>query len=298
MAIPRELRLDGRTAVITGAGRGIGRAHAMLLAARGAKVVVNNRTLKHAEEVAKAIVAAGGAAVVDSSDMSESGAPESLIRRAMEAFGSVDIIVHNAGIAIHRPIEALKFEHFELSMRVHVFAGFFLAQCAWPIMMQQGRGRIVLTSSGAGYWGQTNNHDYSAAKAAVDGLTRSLSIAGRGHNITINCLAPRAGTDLAEKTVTDPRVRHTLMNEMPPSQIAPLVAWLVHDDCRVSGESFDAGGGLVRRIFHGLTAGYSREDLTPEAIRDHFSQIMDQASYHVPTHCMDVALSTWKSALL
>lgn len=285
-----ELRYDGRVAVITGAGRGLGRAYARLLAERGAKVVVNNRGRDAAEQVVEEIKRAGGMAVSDDTDIAEPEGAKRVIERAVGELGAIDIVIHNAGISIHREMADLDVTQFELMLRTHVMASFFLAQAAWPHMLAQNRGRILLTASGSGFWGQTSNHDYSAAKAGVYGLTRSLSIAGEGRNINVNCIAPRAGTDLAARTVKDPRVLEKLMNGMPPERVAPVAAWLTHDDCQINGQAFDAGGGLVRRIFVGLTAGDGAAELSPEHVRDRMSGIEDQTGYSVPDHAMHVAL--------
>jgi NAD(P)-dependent dehydrogenase (short-subunit alcohol dehydrogenase family) len=278
-----ELRFDGRVAVITGAGRGVGREYALLLAARGATVVVNDlgcasdgsgASLGPAEEVVAEITAAGGTALANGNDMTTAEGCAGLIAAAHQAFGRVDILIHNAGYV---------FGDFEALLDIHLRAAHRLTEAAWPIMTEQGYGRILLTSSGAGLYGSGLMPFYGAAKMGVFGLARCLSekATTAGAGIKVNLIGPCAATRLVtELPKSDPM--DWVIAKADPALIAPAAAYLVHEDCPVTGEMLSVGAGRVARNFVGETHGYLNPDLTLEDVRDHFGEVVAEDGYHVP----------------
>jgi NAD(P)-dependent dehydrogenase (short-subunit alcohol dehydrogenase family) len=276
-----ELRFDGRVAVVTGAGRGVGREYALLLAARGAKVVVNDLGCASdgsgaspgpADEVVAEITAAGGTALANGNDMTTADGCAGLIATAHEAYGRVDILIHNAGYV---------FGDFEALLDIHVRAAHRLSEAAWPIMAEQGYGRILLTSSGAGLYGSGLMPFYGAAKMGVFGLARCLSDKAAGTGIKVNLIGPCAATRLVtELPKSDPM--DWVIAKADPALIAPAAAYLVHEDCPVTGEMLSVGAGRVARNFVAETHGYLNPDHTPEDVRDHFGEVMAEDGYHVP----------------
>jgi NAD(P)-dependent dehydrogenase (short-subunit alcohol dehydrogenase family) len=278
---------EGRVAVVTGAGRGIGRAHALLLADRGACVVVNDlggevagagADAEPASAVAGEIVAAGGIAIADYNDVAKPSGAEALVDAAATAFGRLDILINNAGIIEWAAFPEADADNLAKHFAVHVGGSFNTARAAWPRMVEQNYGRIVMTSS-AGVFGLPANLSYAAAKAAVIGLTRSLTTAGAAHGILVNVIAPAATTRMAGGGASEP---------MPPELVAPMAAFLAHEDCRVSGEIYAAGAGRFARIFIAETKGYVHPtpDPTIEDIAGNWAAINDETDYSVPADLM------------
>jgi NAD(P)-dependent dehydrogenase (short-subunit alcohol dehydrogenase family) len=285
-----SLSFKGRVAVVTGAGRGIGRGYAQLLAGRGASVVVNDlggsmggrgADSEVASAVAAEIVAAGGTAIADSSDVASEDGAQALIDAAVQQFGRLDILINNAGIIKWAGFPEADRDNLERHLAVHVVGSFNTTRVAWPLMVEQGYGRIVMTTS-AGLFGLPNNLSYATAKGAVIGLTRSLNTAGVAHGIKINLIAPAAFTRMAGgATDAGPP-------EMSPDLVAPMVAFLAHEDCPVSGEIYSAGAGRFARIFIASTEGYihATPDPTIEDIAEHWSAINDETGYSIPADLM------------
>ncbi len=285
-----EHRFDGRVAVVTGGGRGIGRAHALLLAARGASVVVNDLGGSMAGEgsdtgpasaVADEIVAVGGAAIADSNDVATTAGAEALIGTAVEHFGRLDVLVNNAGIMRWAGFPEVDADDLERHLAVHVGGSFNTTRAAWPHLVDQGYGRIVMTTS-AGFFGLPKNLAYATAKGGVIGLTRSLSTAGARHGIKVNLIAPAATTRMAGEP-------NDAVPEMPPEQVAPMVAFLAHEDCPVTGEIYAAGARRFARIFIASTDGYVHpgDDPTIEDVAENWATINDESDYSVPTGLFD-----------
>ena len=285
-----EHRFDGRVAVVTGAGRGIGRAHALLLAERGASVVVNDlggsmegegADVGPAVAVAEEIAAAGGAAVADGSDVSTPDGGQALIDAAVERFGRLDVLVNNAGIMRWAGLPEVDAVDLERHLAVHVGGSFNTTRAAWPHLVDQGYGRIVMTTS-AGFFGLPKNLAYATAKGGVIGLTRSLSTAGARHGIKVNVIAPAAVTRMAGPATDE-------TPPMPPEHVAPMVAFLAHEDCPVTGEIYAAGAGRFARIFIASTEGYLHADGDPtiEDVAGNWATINEESGYSVPTGLMD-----------
>jgi NAD(P)-dependent dehydrogenase (short-subunit alcohol dehydrogenase family) len=286
-----EYRFDGRVAVVTGAGRGIGRAYARLLAERGARVVVNDLGASTggtgadsgpAAEAEAEIVAAGGVAVADTSDVATSAGAQALVESAVERFGRIDVLVNNAGIIRWAGMPEVDEDNLARHLAVHVGGSFNTARAAWPHMVEQGYGRIVMTTS-AGVFGLPNNTSYATAKGAVIGLTRSLTVAGADHGIKVNLIAPAAMTRMAGRGGDE------ALREMSPDLVAPMVALLAHEDCPVSGEAYAAGAGRFARIFIGMTPGYVHAGLAPtiEDIARNWATINDETGYDIPADLTD-----------
>lgn len=289
-------RFDGRVAVVTGAGRGIGRAHALLLADRGASVVVNDlggsadgvgEDVGPASAVVAEIAARGGAAVADGNDVSSEKGAQALVDAAVERFGRLDVVVNNAGIVRWAGFPEADAANLAAHLAVHVGGSFNVTRAAWPHMVEQGYGRVVMTTS-TGMFGLPTNTSYATAKAAVVGLTRSLTTAGAGHGIKVNLIAPAAMTRMAGGPADGGDGTGEDEGPMAPHLVAPMVAFLAHEDCPVSGEVYAAGAGRFARIFIASTPGYVHPgpDPTIEDVAAHWSAINDEAGYYLPADLM------------
>lgn len=283
------LRFDGRVAVVTGAARGIGRAYAELLASRGAQVVVNDlggpvegggADAGPAEAVAAAI---GG--VADVNDVASTEGAEALIGGTVERFGRIDALIHNAGIMRWGAMPDISDADLDAHLAVHLRGAFAAVRATWPHMIGQQYGRVVLTTS-TGIFGLSANTSYAAAKGGVLGLARSLAVAGRRAGIKVNCIAPAASTRMAGDGAPD----------MPPELVAPMVAYLGHEDCPVTGECYVAGAGRFSRLFVATTPGWTAgagagAGVTPEDVAEHWDAINDERGYAVPRDLMAWATS-------
>lgn len=291
------LRFDGRTAIVTGAGGGIGRAHALLLAGRGANVVVNDVggslsgagvDVGPAEAVVKEIVATGGRAVADTSSVATPEGGAAIVGTAIDAFGGVDIIVNNAGILRDKSFAGTEPEFLDPVLDVHLKGAFNVARPAWKYMKEQGYGRIVNTSSASGLLGNFGQSNYGSAKAGLMGLTRVQAIEGARYGIRANLLAPAARTRMTEDLLGD------LADALDPVLVAPVVAYLASEACEVTGEIYSAGGGRVARMFLGVTPGIFRAALTPEDVRDSLAEIRAEDGYTVPGDAAEEAAELMK----
>jgi NAD(P)-dependent dehydrogenase (short-subunit alcohol dehydrogenase family) len=294
------LRFDGRVAAVTGAGRGIGRAYALLLGQLGAKVVVNDlggSTLGRgqdtgpADEVVKQIQAAGGTAAANYGDVSTVDGGKSVIDTAVEEFGAIDIVVNNAGNMVWGSLPDATAETIEAHWAVHVRGSFNTLHAAWPYFLEKDYGRAVLTTS-VGMFGLPDNIGYAIAKASMIGMAKSLTVGRRDANININCIAPNAVTRLGARTAADQAAQEAMAPVLDPALVAPLVAYLVHESCNVSGEAYVAGAGRFARLFVGVTPGYLHPGLAGVTVDDvaaNWAAINDEAGYYVPGTLMDWA---------
>jgi len=284
---------EGRVAVVTGAGRGIGRAYALLLAQRGARVVVNDLGSSMqgvgvdgsvAATVASEIDAAGGTAIPDEHDVSSTAGAQALIAAAIERFGRLDALINNAGIIKWAGLPDADLDNLERHLAVHVHGSFNTTRAAWPHMVEQGYGRIVMTTS-SGIFGLPQNLSYATAKAAVIGLTRSIATTSTAHGIKVNLIAPAAFTRMAGQADTD--AASSAGPPMSPDLVAPMAAFLAHEACPVNGELYEAGAGRFSRVFIASTPGYVTADATIEDVAAHWDEINDERGYTVPTDLPD-----------
>jgi NAD(P)-dependent dehydrogenase (short-subunit alcohol dehydrogenase family) len=277
-----ELRFDGRSVLITGAGRGIGRSHALLLAQRGARVVVSDAGTElfgtgtdstPAHDVVATIRHAGGEAVAFVDDLSNEDGARGAVRAALDAFGRIDAIIHNAGFTLGgMPFEHDSLDRLDALLAINTRAAYAMALEAWPIMQAQRYGRIVFTSSSALH-GLPRSIPYSVAKASLVGLTRGLAAEGAAHDIRVNAIEPAAATRMAEN-LAESDFRSWFLDTMRPELVSPVVALLTHERCPVTGELLVAGGGRVARTLLGETPGYVDTDLTAELIYENFAAVM------------------------
>jgi NAD(P)-dependent dehydrogenase (short-subunit alcohol dehydrogenase family) len=288
---------EGRVAVITGAGRGIGRSYGLLLASRGARVVVNDLggsiqgvgvDAAVASTVTAEIAAAGGSAIADDSDVASATGAKALIDAAVENFGRLDILINNAGIIKWAGLPDADLDNLERHLAVHVLGSFNTTRAAWPHMVEQGYGRIVMTTS-SGIFGLPKNLSYATAKAAVIGLTRSLATTSEAHGIKINLIAPAAFTRMAGPDAEADEL--DAASPMSPDRVAPMAAFLAHEACPVNGEIYAAGAGRFSRIFIATTPGYVTPDPTIEDIAENWELINDEKGYSVPTDLPDWSTS-------
>jgi NAD(P)-dependent dehydrogenase (short-subunit alcohol dehydrogenase family) len=282
-----DLGFDGKVAIITGAGGGLGRQHALLLASRGALVVVNDlggavdgtgSDKGAAERVVDEIKAAGGEAVADTNSVSTPEGGAAIVQTAIDAFGKVDVLVNNAGILRDKAFHNMDPDLLNPVLDVHLKGAFFVTQPAWVKMREQGYGRIISTSSAAGIFGNFGQTNYGAAKMGLVGFTRVLAVEGAKYNIKANAIAPLALTRMTES------IMGALGDKLDPGLISPLVTYLAHEDCPVSGQLFSVGGGRVAQVFLAETKGYFNAGLSPEDLRDNWSTVTDQAGYAVPNN--------------
>ena len=282
-----DIGYDGKVAIITGAGGGLGRSHALELARRGARVVVNDlggsidgtgSSQGPAALVVDEIKSLGGDAVASTDSVATPAGGAAIVQRAIDAFGRVDIVVNNAGILRDKAFHNMDDDLLRPVLEVHLAGAFYVTRAAWIKMREQNYGRVVNTSSNSGLLGNFGQSNYGAAKMGLVGLTRVLAIEGAKNNIKVNAIAPVAFTRMTEGLMGD------LGAKLKPELVTPIVAWLCHEDCPVTGEVYSAGGGVISRFFVGLTQGYVNPDLTVEDVRDHFDQIRDETGYIVPAH--------------
>jgi NAD(P)-dependent dehydrogenase (short-subunit alcohol dehydrogenase family) len=280
-----EHRFDGRVAVVTGAGRGIGRAYAHLLAERGAQVVVNDlgssmegdgTDAGPAAAVVAEITAAGGTALADTNDVSNPAGAHALIDWAVAEYGRIDALINNAGIVRWAGFPEADAENLARHLAVHVYGSFNTTRAAWPHFVAQEYGRVVMTTS-SGVFGLPTNTSYATAKGGVIGLARSLATAGAKLGITVNLIAPAAYTRMASGPGED---------EMQPELVAPMAAFLAHEDCPVNGEMYLAGAGRFSRMFLATTEGYVNRAATIEDVAQHWTDINDEYGYSVPADLM------------
>ena len=272
------LRFDDRVALITGAGRGLGRAYALLLAARGAKVVVNDPGVSMqgegtdtgpAQSVVEEIRAAGGQAVASTDSVATPEGGQAMIDLARDHFGSIDILIHNAGIVRRGGLAELSYADFETVLDVHLRGAFHVVRAAFPHMCAANYGRIVLTGSINGLYGNAGVVNYSVAKAGMIGLSNVAAIEGAAHGVKSNIILPGAVTRMAEGLDT------SAYPPMDPELVAPAVGYLAHQDCAVSGEMLVAMAGRVARAYTMETVGVFQPDWTIEQIADRLDAIRD-----------------------
>ena len=285
------LKFDGQVALITGAGRGIGRQHAISLAERGACVVVNDYGVDGrgeqggntgpADSVVAEIRAAGGQAIVACCDIGDSTQVEQMVDAVIAQWGRIDILIHNASTyADLGPFESTRVADLERIMRVNVTGGWNVAHAVWPHMQRHGHGRIIMTGSGAGMFGRRRDQAYSVAKSALIGMTKVLATEGDQQGIKVNLVGPVAFTDQSKAQ----GIPSLMERFAPPVMVSNLVMLLAHTDCPVNGEMFHCGGGFVARVFVGETAGasFTLDTMSPESLLEALPQILDETGYAVP----------------
>lgn len=293
-----EFRFDGRVAIVTGAGRGIGRAHALLLAERGAKVIVNDlggskegfgADSEPAESVVKEIVAAGGVAVADTHDVGIPEGGKALVDAAIAEFGQLDILVNNAGISVWADPFEVDAANLERTLAVHVGGSFHTTIAAWPHMVERQYGRVVMTTS-SGMFGLRDNITYATAKGGVIGLSRSLAVAGADAGIKVNLIAPAAATRRGSlKSSLDAAISGPPPEYMATEWVSPMMAYLAHEECNVTGEIYGAGAGRFTRIFIAENPGYARAKGLPtiEDVAQNWETINDLSDYYIPKDLLD-----------
>jgi NAD(P)-dependent dehydrogenase (short-subunit alcohol dehydrogenase family) len=271
-----ELRFDDRVAVVTGAGRGLGRAYAELLASRGAKVVVNDpggtlagegADVGPAEQVVNEITATGGEAVASTVSVATPDGGNAIIQTALEHYGRLDILIHNAGNVRRASLKEMSYEDFDTVLDVHLRGAFHVVRPAFPIMCDAGYGRIVLTSSIGGLYGNQDVANYAAAKAGVIGLSNVVALEGTADGVACNVIVPAAVTRMAEGIDT------SAYPPMGPELVAPVVGWLAHEKCSVTGEVFVALAGRVARAVTAESPGVQRPAWTLEDVGENLDAI-------------------------
>ncbi|HEX8802887.1 MAG TPA: SDR family oxidoreductase [Acidimicrobiales bacterium] len=282
-----DLGFDGKVAIVTGAGGGLGRAHVLELARRGALVVVNDlggsvdgtgSGTTAAQAVVDEVKAAGGEAVANYDSVATPEGGRAIVQTALDAFGRIDIVVNNAGILRDASFKNMDADHVEPVLDVHLKGAFFVTRPAWEHMRAQGYGRIVNTSSGAGVFGNFGQTNYGAAKMGLVGLTRVLAVEGAKYGIKANAIAPVAKTRMTED------ILGPAADKLLPEYVTPVVAFLAHEACPVSGEIYTVGGGRVARVFIGVTPGIADPGLTVEAVRYRLDEIRAEEGYQVPAN--------------
>jgi len=293
-----DLGFDGKVAIITGAGGGLGRSHALELAKRGALIVVNDlggasdgtgASETAAQKVVDEIKAAGGEAVANYDSVATPEGGAAIVQTAVDTFGRIDIIINNAGILRDTSFKNMTPDQLNPVLDVHLRGAFYVTQPAWQIMRDQGYGRIINTSSGAGIFGNFGQTNYGAAKMGLVGFTRVLAVEGAKNDIKANAIAPVAKTRMTEELLGP------AADKLAPELVTPVVTYLAHEDCPVSGEVYSVGGGRVARVFIGVTPGHYDAELTPEAVRDNFDAIRDEAGYEVPGNLNEEMMLAFKA---
>jgi NAD(P)-dependent dehydrogenase (short-subunit alcohol dehydrogenase family) len=285
-----DVGFEGRVAIITGAGGGLGREHALLMASRGAQIVVNDlggavdgtgSDAGPAQKVVEEIEALGGAAVADGNSVATQEGAEGMVKTALEAFGRVDIVINNAGILRDKSFANMTPDLWDPVIAVHLTGTYNVTRAAWGHFREQSYGRIVSTSSAAGIFGNFGQTNYGAAKMGIVGMTRVWAQEGAKYNIRANAIAPVARTRMTEE------ILGPLIEKVDPALVSPVVAYLASEECQVNGEVYSVGAGRVSRIFIAEAPGYFKKDLTVEDVRDNWDTIRAEGDYLIPTSVND-----------
>ncbi len=286
-----ELRFDGKVAIITGAGAGLGRSHALLLAQRGAKVVVNDlggsrhgegKSSKAADDVVAEIKAAGGQAVANYDSVTEG---DKIVKSAIDAFGRIDILINNAGILRDASFLKMTDADWDLIYQVHVLGAYKTTKAAWPHMKEQGYGRVLFTTSAAGLYGNFGQANYATAKLGLVGFAKTLAAEGQKYGITANAIAPVAGSRMTETILTP-----DLIAALKPEYVTAFAAWLVHDECQDTGGVFEVGGGFMAAVRLERSVGKTIKpgrEMTPELVRSSWSEVTDFSQTTHPANAME-----------
>jgi NAD(P)-dependent dehydrogenase (short-subunit alcohol dehydrogenase family) len=281
------IRFDNRVAIVTGAGNGLGRAHALLLASRGAKVVVNDpggavdvKGGGHAaaDKVVDEIKKAGGQAVANYDSVADAKAAANIVKTAVDSFGTVDIVVNNAGVLRDKTFHNMTVEDFDFVVKVHFLGTAYVTRAAWPILRAKAYGRMVVTSSNSGIYGNFGQSNYAGAKLAVVGFMNALRLEGQKYNIMVNALAPVAGTRMTESLMT-PEV----LEKLRPEYVSPMVAYLCSEQCQRTGEIWSAGAGYFARIEYREAPGVRIQGRAPtiEDVEGNIDKIADLSTNKV-----------------
>lgn len=265
-----NLTFQNRVAIVTGAGGALGRQYSLLLASRGCSVVVNDLNAENAQKTVEEITTRNGKAIACIKSVEEG---QEIVKAAMEAFGRVDILINNAGMLRDKSLLKMTDTDWDLIHHVHLRGAFILTRAAWPHMRQQKYGRIIVTASSAGLYGNFGQTNYAAAKMGLVGFSNSLAVEGQKYNINSNVIIPIAGSQLTENIIPK-----ELFNKLQPDYVAPVVAWLCHEKCSETGGTFEAAGGWVARYRLMRSRGKvfkKKEDLTIEALERDWSSITD-----------------------
>ena len=293
-----ELRFDDRAVIVTGAGRGVGRCHALALASRGAKVVVadlggeldgSGSSSGPAHDVVTEIEAAGGEAVACHASVADEKGAASIVQAALDAFGRVDVVVNNAGIADPDLFEDLSLERFRRMIEVHYLGTVNVTFAAWPHMLKAGYGRVVNTTSEGALGMVPKCTSYGGAKGGVLAFTKALANDAIRHGLRVNAVAPRANTRLSAPWVLaktydlseDMFTESDTMEKFRPELVSPAAVFLAHESCRLNGEVLVSGGGQVMRMVIMENEGITKDALTPEDVADNLDRLMDLSDAHV-----------------
>jgi len=268
-----NIRLDDQVAIVTGAGRGLGRTHALALAERGAKLVVNDLSDENAESVVREISDAGGYAIANAASVTDNTQIERMIEQTMKTWGRTDILVNNAGILRDKTFHKMSLDDFHAVIDVHLMGTVHCTKAVWNIMREQAYGRIVFTTSSTGLYGNFGQANYAAAKMAMVGLMNTLHLEGAKYNIRVNCLAPAAGTAMTEGLISD-----ETFNLLSPESVSPGVVFLVSPD-GPSRKVLGAGGGsfAVYKGFETDGINLLPDKLSPEGVAAAWAAIEDES---------------------
>jgi NAD(P)-dependent dehydrogenase (short-subunit alcohol dehydrogenase family) len=283
-----DVSFDGRVAIVTGAGGGLGRTHARLLAERGARVVVNDlggnpdgtgANESPADLVVKEILEAGGEAVANHDSVSTPEGGAAIVQTAIDAYGTVDVVINNAGILRDKSFAKIDPADFDILIDVHLRGAFHVSQPAFKVMKEKGFGRFVHTTSAAGLFGNFGQGNYAAAKTGLIGLSNVLAIEGAKYNITSNVIAPIARSRLTENLLGP------LAEALQPELVSPLVVYLTSPQCTITHDIFSVGGGRIARVFLGLTPGWfagKGVEFTPDDVAAHIDEIRSTEGFTIP----------------
>lgn len=274
--------IEGKVAIVTGAGAGLGRSYAKALAAEGAALVVNDFSAEAAEDTVREIVGTGGKAVTNVADVGDVAGGASLLQTALEAFGRVDILVNNAGILRDTSFVKMDLSQWNAIMHVHLQALFASTQPVFTWMKESGDGGVIVnTTSTAGIRGNFGQTNYGAAKMGIVGFSHVAAIEGAKANVKVNVIAPAARTRMTEQLLGP------MAEKLAPELVTPVVAYLAHESCEVSGETYSCGGGRVGRVFVGVVPGYYTPQLSVEDVRDNLAAIRDTSTFVIPSNAME-----------